>query len=61
MPAVAVGSGKVGTLTPGQYIPIHKPAVSYMIRMINNQGELAGFMRQIYDATFLQTSLRTQR
>jgi hypothetical protein len=49
------------TFTAGQYIPIHKPAVSYMIHMGNNQGELAGFMRQIYDATFLQASLRTLR
>ena len=43
---------------PGGFVPIHKPAVSFMIRMSNSQQELAG-SSQIYDASYMQTSLAT--
>jgi hypothetical protein len=44
---------------PAQTFPVVRPAVSFMVRMSNSQRELAGFMHQIYDANYLQASLRT--
>ena len=47
------------TFMPGGFVPIRRPAVSFMIRMSNSQQELAGFRAQVYDASYLQASLRT--
>jgi hypothetical protein len=47
------------TFMPGGFVPIRRPAVSFMIRMSNSQQELAGFRAQIYDANYLQASLKT--